>query len=366
MLKIFSLKKLDKKTKIYLIIGLGIILLLILFLVILKLMVGSTINSKTFEGRLKDAAVDYYNKYPDKLPTISGEKVSVTIDELVNSKTLKNPNKLLDKGLTCSGKVDVSNNNGYYLYQPIIECSDEYKTNLLYKKILNDNPTVTKGNGLYKVNDYYLFRGENLNNFASFAGKKWYILRINEDNTIRMIMINNFNQEVVWDNRYNSSINNNYGKNDFMISRIKDSLEFYYNDMFTSNEKALIVPKELCIGARSKNATSMDGSIECSRKTEKLPLGLLQVNEYPIASIDPECTSIYNLQCTNYNYLISLSSFWTLNATTENTYSAYMISAIPTVNNTNERSQARLVVNISADALYSDGDGTSNNPYIIK
>ena len=115
---------------------------------------------------------------------------------------LKSLDKLLKKGLTCDGKVNINNNNGYYLYQPVIKCSDGYETNLLYKKIIDDNKTVTSGNGLYKMNDYYLFRGENLNNYVKFANKNWQIVRINNDNSLRLILIYNV-ESVVWDNRYN-------------------------------------------------------------------------------------------------------------------------------------------------------------------
>lgn len=366
MFKKLNLKNLDKKMLIYIGIGVGMIFLLIIILAILKATVSHRIDSKKFESNVKDAAVKYYKENPDKLPKNNDLNITIGIDELVSAGYLKDPDKLLNKGLTCSGNVSVSNNNGFYIYQPIIECSDNYKTKLLYQKILEDNPIKQSGNGLYQINDYYLFRGEELNNRASFAGKKWYILRINNDNTIRMIMINDFNEPVVWDDRYNSSTNNNSGKNEFMISRIKESLDFYYDNMFDEKTKPLIVPKELCIGKRNSKATDMNGSIECSQTTEKLPLGLLQANEFPIVSLDPECKSIYNLQCTNYNYLTSLTSFWTITAASDNTYSTFMISRSPIIRNANEISQARLVLNISANALYNGGSGTSEDPYIIE
>ena len=66
MFKNFNFKNMDKKTKLYLGVGVGSILLLIIFLVILKLIVGNRIGSKQFESRLKNAAAAYYEKYPDK------------------------------------------------------------------------------------------------------------------------------------------------------------------------------------------------------------------------------------------------------------------------------------------------------------
>lgn len=367
MLKKLNFKNLDRKMLIYIGIGLGMIFLLIIVLAILKATVNHRINSKQFENKLKEASIKYYKDNSDKLPKKNDLNVTISIDELVSSGYIKDPNKLLKKGLTCSGNVVVSNNNGFYIYQPIIECNDDYKTKLLYQKVLEDNPIKQSGNGLYQVNDYYLFRGEELNNYVSFADKKWYILRINNDNTLKLVLIDNFNHDTVWDDRYNSSVDNYYGKNDFSISRIKEELDYYFNDIFDEKTKPLIVPKEFCNGSRSINATSIDGSIECSKHTEKIPLGLLQVNELVLASIDPECKGIYDLQCTNYNYLVNLSSSWTMNAVAENTYEVYSLyNTIPRKYYAKEKSQPRLVLNISANALYNGGSGTNEDPYIIK
>ena len=71
----------------------------------------------------------------------------------------------------------------------------------LAKKILKDNTphplntAVVNGAGLYEVNENtednkttYIFSGTNVNNYVSFAGKMWRIIRINEDGSIRIIL----------------------------------------------------------------------------------------------------------------------------------------------------------------------------------
>lgn len=362
-------KKLDKKIAVYLGIALGIIFLLIILMIVLKISVGTRINSKTFETKLKETAVKYYEKNDDKLPKKNGEKTSISIDDLVDEGYLKNPEKLLKKGLTCSGGVNVNNNNGYYLYQTDIECSDGYNTNLLYKKILKDNKIKTTGDGLYKYNNYYLFRGENLNNYVKFANKNWQILRINNDNTIRLILIDNFDS-TTWDDRYNIDKQDSVGKNNYEISRIKQTLDTYFinekDKLFTNEEKALIVPTELCIGSRNELSTIMDGSIECLKKTEKLPLGLLQANEYTIVSLDPDCKNLFDSQCSNYNFLAKLGTFWTLTPDSKSSYHVYRVSGRMISSIANTYAKPRIVLNISSDALYKSGNGSKNNPYIIK
>lgn len=362
-----KIKKLDKKTLLYLGIAGGSIIILIIFLAILKLAVGGRINSKQFESRLKSAAIEYYEKYPDKLPKISGNKITISIDELVKSGNLKSMDKLLDKGLTCEGNVNVSNNNGNFLYQPNIKCSDDYETNLLYKQILNDNPVVTAGNGLYKMNDYYLFRGENLNNYVKFADMNFQIIKINNDNTIRMILIDNLDS-TEWDDRYNIEKQDSVGKNDYSISRIKDKLNNYFQneEMFNKDNKSLIVPQDLCVGARNEKSLINDGSIECAKKIEDQPIGLLQVNEYMLASIEPTCKNLYDSQCTNYNYLANINNMWTLTPNSKNTYQVYKIAGYVYSNNASVNAQPRFVITISSDALFNEGNGTEENPYIIK
>ena len=71
----------------------------------------------------------------------------------------------------------------------------------LAKKILKDNTphplntAVVNGAGLYEVNENtednkttYIFTGSIVNNYLSFAGKMWRIMRINEDGSIRIIL----------------------------------------------------------------------------------------------------------------------------------------------------------------------------------
>jgi len=362
-----KIKNLDKRTLLYLGICIGSIIFLIIFLFILKIATGGRINSAKFEKRVKNAAIEYYEKYPDKLPKLSGNTIEITIDELVKKGNLKNPKKLLKKGVTCEGKVNISNNNGYYLYQPIIKCSDEYETNLLYKKILEDNPVVTSGNGLYKMNNTYIFRGENLNNYVSFSGLNFQIIRINNDNTIRMLLIDNVDS-TSWDDRYNTQKQDFSGKNDYSISRIKDTLNNYFkdNDIFEDKEKALIVPQSLCVGARSENSIINDGSLECSKKIDNQSLGLLQVNEYMLASIEPTCKYLYDSQCTNYNYLANINNLWTITPNSKNSYEVYKISSYVYSNNASVNAQPKFVVTISSNALFDKGNGTIENPYTIK
>lgn len=357
------MKNMDKKMFIYLGLGLStIIILMILVLVLLKAAVGSKISTSKYELRLENAAKSYYKDHEKKLPSIDGTSTEINIDMLEKKGYIgKN---LIKNGVKCEGYVKVDKNNGYYLYQPNIKCSDGYETKLLYKQILKNNPVVKKGEGLYQINDSYVFRGENINNYVTFANAKWRIVRINKDNTVKLIMTNS-NIVSVWDDRYNSTEKERVGKNIFSVSRIKEELNDTFNNenIFSKESKAYIVPSYFCSGSRV-GTDPIDGSKECTTVTEKMPLGLLAVYEYDIASLDVGCKSSLNPECSNYNYLASVSNYWSMTAYSGSTYQAYNISGH--VKKTNMTAKVGVVINLTSSTLLDSGIGTFRDPYVIK
>ena len=208
---------------------------------------------------------------------------------------------------------------------------------------------------------------KDLNNYVKFADLNFQIIKINSDNTIRMILVDDI-KNTVWDDRYNNKTGSAVGKNDFTISRIREQLDKYFKDteIFNENMKKLIVPQDLCIGARSETSTINDGSLECAKKLEKQPIGLLQVNEYMLATIESTCKHLFDNQCTNYNYLANIRNTWTLTPNSGNTYEVYRVSKFVYSNDANDTSQPRFVITISSDALFDKGSGTEEDPYIMK
>lgn len=361
------IKKVDKKIWLYTGIIISCIILFIIFIFILKLLFGGKISPKTYESRLKKATISYYEKYPDKLPKQDGSKTTISIDELEKSGSIKKQSSLLNNDVTCQGEVNISKNNGYYLYQPVIKCSDKYETDLLYKKILEDNPLTETSDGLYQISNYYLFRGENINNHIVFANKHWRILRINNDNTIKLIL-DDRNYNSVWDDRYNSNKESSVGKNIYKVSRIKELLDSYMedNEVFSEDEKAYIVPSKFCIGSRKPESTEKNGTAECSSVIENQPLGLLAAYEYSIVSLDSKCKIPEDYECSNYNYIANMNSFWTITPSSEDSYSVYQISGVLIPRKASSYSKVAVVLNLSSDAIYKSGDGSVDNPYIIK
>lgn len=360
-----NLKNMDKK----LIKKLGTILIIIMVLLIIMFIFmiinGRKIKYTDIESKLIVAAKKYYQAHPEELPQAENGYVTINSDKLIEEKYIKDLSKYAkDTNAVCSGQVRVSKNNDQLLYSAMLSCGDYYETKKLKNVIASSENIVTSGNGLYLYNNRYIFRGDNVNNYAKFADRLWLILGINSDGTIRMIDTTE-TKEIVWDDRYNSDEQYNAGINDFNVSRIKDTLNNEY-DSFTDSDKAYLTVQNLCIGKRSVNDTNNDGSIECSKTLENQYIGLIQANEYPIASLDDSCISPSNPECTNYNFLTKIYSTWTLTAKSESSYEVYLLSGRIVSTEASDYNEYHSVVNINSDVNYVSGDGTENNPYVFK
>lgn len=370
----------DKLKKPLLIVA-GCLIVFILAMFLLASCNKKKYTSEEFGDYLVKLAKDYYKSNKTLLPNGNGGKTNIGITTLIEK-----PEKFLKDGITCIGNVDVINNNGSYMYSPNINCSDGYKSVKLSNYLTSSDKIVTVGNGLYFMNNEYVFRGENVNNYLIFNNQIWRILKINSDGSIKIIETNyiiknkkSLNKSErknkkrassIWDDRFNAEKNANYGFNDYvhenMNSRIKDLLENIYNNEYNEDVKGYIVPQNLCIGKRAETDAINDGSIECTNVLNDQYIGLLQLNEYINASLDSSCNSASSLTCANYNYLSSFNStFWTITASTENSYSVYKVGSKIVSSSTNSSSTPRVVINLSSEVLFKKGDGSENNPFII-
>lgn len=362
-----NLNDMQKKLVKYIIFGVVGLVLLFVILFIIKLIIGNKLPFDKIEAKMVKAADSYYKANPDLLPESEVSATELNVTTLAEAGYMKPLEKYLDEEVSCTGKVMILKNGSYYTFVPKLNCGGDYTTNSLVKKITSKSNIVESGDGLYEENGEYIYRGEKLNNYVSFAGKNWRIIKITKDNEIRLIQDDFFEQQD-WDNRYNDSQRSNSGINDYNVSRIKDDLaEIYNGTTFSATDKAKIVPKNLCIGKRAENDTTKDGSTECSVLTDELlPLGLLQANEYLVSSLDSGCTDLTKKQCTNYNFLANYERhYWTLTGNSANTAHVYYIDRLPQSLNASSYAVIKLVINVSGEVNYIKGNGTLENPYII-
>lgn len=355
--------KIDAKYRIFVFGGI-IIVLFVLVIAVASIFTNTKHSYANIEQKMKNAAQSYYKDRGQLLPTEDGSKVTITVEQLVEAEKIKSLEKL-KKGETCTGSVTVMNNNGYYLYLPYLDCGENYKTKTLVSTITDSSKIVSSGNGLYQVNDEYIFRGEYVDNYVTFAGEPWRIIKVNSDHSLRLIHVAK-SEDVEWDNRYNSVTQDSDGINNYLVSRIRDKVVARYNDekFFTNTDRSYIVSHDVCIGKRTANDNN---AIECSNILEKQPLALPRASEIMVASIDPECTTINSMNCTNYNWMAKLQQdFWTVTADASSTNYAYRISGVSVKTKTNRSSALYVVLHLAGDITYTSGDGSSKNPYVIK
>lgn len=358
-----------------LIIGMGIFMLIIIFLMMIASCSnkGKTYSYEEIEKLMVQNTKKSYESNKN-LPN-TNQKMEISITELVNKGVIKSISEYTkDETTSCTGKITIFNNNGYYLYVPNIDCGEKYKSVTLYDTLIKDNLTES-GNGLYKVNNEYVFKGDNVNNYVNLGGTLYRVISINDDGTIRIIENKgNSSNITTWDDRYNADKGGYYGINNYinngLSSRLRDKIiSIYEGDTFSDEVKAYFVSRENCIGKRSINELENSGVYECSVKSEAYPISIIALYEYFRASLDTNCTGIENESCTNYNYFNeSLKNFWTITADKDSTFKAFKIFAGSVqLSSVSSSTGLRIVITLNHDILINNGgNGSATNPYVIK
>ena len=270
---------------------------------------------------------------------------------------------------------------------------------LLSKAILEDNklitaePTLTTSSnntsdasGLYSSTDTntgdatYYFRGNVENNYVSFVGQTWRIVRVNEDGTIRIVMQDGINSNA------NIAFNSNYNNYTYMYytnSQAKTTLESWYQTNIGSKSdlaKNIASGAYYCEQAKAKysdsytsgNATMTTYSkytpdFKCSsdgnnKGVVNASVGLLSYDEVVYAG------GYYNQNNSNYYLNNPAIYWWTMSPDGfSGSYSrVWYVNATGGINgnDVNVTRAVRAVLNLTANTQII-GNGTSSNPYKI-
>ena len=308
------------------------------------------------------------------------------------------------ESVKCNGKETSFDNYNWKLTIPDtseeeITCEFVFRdTQTLANKILSSNtlitdtPTLTTSSnntsdksGLYKSTDTntgkptYYFRGNVENNYASFAGQTWRIVRVNEDGTIRIIMQDGINSNA------NIAFNSNYNNYTYMYytnSEAKTTLESWYQANIGSKAdlaKNVASGNYYCEQAKTKAESSwISGNANMILYSSYTPdfkcatdgngkgivnanIGLLTYDEVVYAGgYCNQINSNYYLYNSTYFLTISPAGFdgsyarvWDMFA---GPLSGPYVSSVRCL---------RPVLNLTANTKISDGDGTKENPFVI-
>lgn len=303
-----------------------------------------------------------------------------------------------------------------------------YKDNTLGYHILNNNDISTTDNGLFKTNNtidgvtVYYFKGDNtLNNNVIFAGNCFKIIRTTEDLGIRIIYVSpevdnkcNTNTDTSLKEVFNTNDNYNayvgymYGSpnsktyssehDNINNSKIKTYLDTWYKNNidkyniqvdtspYCNNRKPKSFTKDKILytdkGYSNNNTgyqsyydlfiSHSEASLDCNKKDlYKVSKNSEKENTYPVGLITAEevyLAGINTRENNKNNYLDSSIAFWTMSPAYIDT-SAYNIIVNKgklSVSKVSNENIVRPVITLKKDVLVKTGDGSMDNPYIIK
>ena len=364
--------KIDEKLRKYMLFAIGGIILFILIIFLLSRCSRTRVYGADEIPELKqwliEVAKRYYQDNESYLPNI-GYTITLSLDTLVQAERMRPLYEIIRDGEFCTGEITVTNHDGYILYIPKINCGDLYTSRTLRDVLLDESNIVTSGHGLYNVNNDFVFRGEIVNNHIWFANRLWLILRITEDNKVKIMETEN-RDLVVWDNRFNPTSDGRGGINTFIRnnvnSRIRDRMMNIYNNPneFSYTDKAHLIPHNLCVGGRTET-DSVYVNVECFEILENQLLGLITVYDFLQVSLDENCIITRNRSCVNYNFLARIQRpFWTITPDSESTFRTFRITnGVDLVNTSSSNASIKLTTKISGDLPIYRGDGSADNPF---
>ena len=347
-----------------------IAILIIVILAIIGLIILSILSKRydylEIENMLVDSSKAYLINHKEISLTEEDNSYEIDATSLINEEYLKDFSKL-SRDTNCNATVTVTYNHGEFRYKPILTC-DNYETKVFKDVLLEKENVVEDGDGLYKLDEVYRYKGDYVNNYFNFANKTWRLFKI-ENNKLYLVLadtINDKNSNYVYDDRYNYDLESDKGLNDYDASRIKDTLTNYYNNDF-KDYKAYIVNHNACKNTRSEKDTDFIGAIDCFTTTN-VPISLMAVYDFISASRDSLCLDTMSPNCSNYNYLtIAKNKWWLMNGTNENSGKVYYVnqSGDLDLDYASSKKYLRYVITLPDDVIYKDGNGTQNKPYTI-
>ena len=268
--------------------------------------------------------------------------------------------------------------------------------NIFGKKfeIIDVEPTLTTSSnntsdasGLYTSTDTntgkptYYFRGNVENNYVSFAGFTWRIVRVNEDGTIRIVMQDgiNDNTKYKFNLKYNNYTYMYYTNN----SQAKTQLENWYQENIESKAdlaKNVATGNYYCEQAKAKYSDSYtSGNTTMTTYNKYIPdfkcssdgngkgvinasVGLLTYDEVVYAG------GYYNQNNSNYYLNNPAIYWWTMSpAGFTGSYSdVWLVRNTDSIdyNYVNATYSLRAVLILNADTL-ATGSGTSSDPFVV-
>ncbi len=223
----------------------------------------------------------------------------------------------------------------------------------------------------------YYFRGNVQNNYVEFAGFKWRIVKINGDNSIKLVLDDYINDTAnFYQTTSSASLQDKINYNN---SGVKTTLNNWYSTYLKEYESNIVASK-YCVDdsisgvdgnkiyylAYARINTDYNETYECLGTTYTSKIGLLSADEVAYAGASKNADNIaYYLYNSGKD-----QSFWTLTpgfSETDNItyYEVTNTGRLATATIGSYYRGIKPVINL-IKSTYVSGSGTSSDPYVIK
>lgn len=318
-----------------------------------------------------------------EVQNFQGSSFNAKVKVTAYSKKLKTLNsKILSETVktTAPNFTTTSTDKGLFVQKDDIEKSEIGFPTYYYRGAVTNN-YVSFGTYKSDVTNYVLNNGTYANTVVASAGDPilWRIVRINEDGSIRLISEHNAGGTETW----NSTNVPKYINDDGTDSEIKNSIETWYSSKISeSNLTSKIQTSAFCNDISGIDFTNLE-TITPGNAYNRLLVDLSPIFVCPQGAISVQekvglltadeliysgalITQVVN---NNPTYLSNNTSFWTMTPFISNAVYNFLSNGIyisGTFANASTDVAARPVINLKSNVLVKSGDGTKDNPYIIR
>ena len=293
---------------------------------------------------------------------------------------------------------------------PVKDTLLSYYPTVLTRTDFNTTVTDATTGTIYKSADssqydndgeVYYFAGNPTDNWVSFAGFYWRIIRINGDGSIRLIYQGTSANTTGTETQIGTSVfNSEYSDNMYagfmytngnahgtgISSTIKEELDIWYENNLTLHTNDIDINAGFCNDREMNTTTYYNAYIrlvnnkapnfKCNNsdlfthissnkgnKSLSSPIGLITADEVAFAG------GVYNTNNTYY-YLYTGNSYWTMSPfyfieTYVGVFSTYWSGSL-NFYSVGSSSGIRPVINLKADVTISSGNGTASTPFVIE
>ena len=260
-----------------------------------------------------------------------------------------------DENIDCSNKTK----KGYYYEKNnsgkwVVDSSNQKQSIYSVLVGLDGSNIVTSGNGLYDMENRYVFRGNVTNNYVKIDGSLFRILSLDKTTKAMKLISSSDNGSSQW----GTTTNNSFNASTLYTTKLNESL---YSSIINTNIKWNIGTIE------DTNELNLNSVKAYESKTKIVSeIGLISMSEYIEASTNTECSNGNFSSCNMNNYLnvSTMTDSWTTTTTEESVVYIDSTGGLSFESDlANAHHNIHRVINVVTTE--KSGEGTSSNPFII-